>query len=121
MTERRLPVNVDPLKSDLKNEEDRARLARVFEQGLDRIVGYVLPVRRGPDTHAWASGRWFLRSEHLFLIPGDSAIGYRLPLDSLPWAAKDDLERDPRARSVRAPRQAPAVRAAPTRARRPGA
>ena len=92
MTERRLPVNVDPLKSELKNEEDRARLARVFEQGLDRIVGYVLPVRRGPDTRTWASGRWFLRSEHLFLIPGDSAIGYRLPLDSLPWAAKDDLD-----------------------------
>ena len=92
MTERRLPVNVDPLKSELKNEEDRARLARVFEQGLDRIVGYVLPVRRGPDTRAWASGRWFLRSEHLFLIPGDSAIGYRLPLDSLPWASKDDLD-----------------------------
>ena len=35
MAERRLPVNVDPLKSELKNEEERARLARVFEQGLD--------------------------------------------------------------------------------------
>jgi uncharacterized protein (DUF2126 family)/transglutaminase-like putative cysteine protease len=92
MAERRLPVNVDPLKSELKNEEDRARLARVFEQGLDRIVGYVLPVRRGPDTRAWTSGTWFLRSEHLFLIPGDSAIGYRLPLASLPWATKDDLD-----------------------------
>ena len=52
LAERRLPVNVDPLKSDLKNEEERARLARVFEQGLDRIVGYVLPVRRGPETRA---------------------------------------------------------------------
>ena len=34
MAERRLPVNVDPLKSELKNEEERARLAHVFEQGL---------------------------------------------------------------------------------------
>jgi transglutaminase-like putative cysteine protease len=32
--ERRLPVNVDPFKSNLKDEEDRVRLAKIFEQGL---------------------------------------------------------------------------------------
>ena len=91
--ERRLPVNVDPLSSQLSNEEERARLARVFEQGLDHVVGYVLPLRRrwtsNPGWH-WESGRWFLRPEHLFLIPGDSPIGYRLPLDSLPWVTEED-------------------------------
>jgi len=91
--ERRLPVNVDPLKSELKNEQARARLARVFEQGLDRIVGYVLPLRRRPDADGgWTSGPWLLRSEHLFLIPGDSPMGYRLPLDSLPWSAPEDVD-----------------------------
>ena len=68
-------------------------MPRVFEQGLDRVVGYVLPLRRhwtsNPGWH-WESGRWFLRPEHLFLIPGDSPIGYRLPLDSLPWVTKTD-------------------------------
>lgn len=113
LRERKLPVNVDPLKSKLQNEEDRKRIAKVFEQGLDKIVGYVLPLR--PTTSAnddgredsfdalmpirWESGRWFLRQEHLFLIPGDSPMGYRLPLDSLPWIAPEDLphihERDP--------------------------
>ena len=91
--ERRLPVNVDPLKSELKDEEERARLSRIFEQGLGRVVGYVLPLQRihEPDPGAyWASGAWFLRSGHLFLIPGDSPIGYRLPLDSLPWVAPDE-------------------------------
>ena len=44
--ERRLPVNVDPLKSELKDEEERARLSRIFEQGLGRVVGYVLPLHR---------------------------------------------------------------------------
>ena len=100
--ERRLPVNVDPLQSQLKDPEDRARLARVFEQGLDRIVGYVLPLRRttvGDVDARWESGPWFLRPEHLFLIPGDSPIGYRLPLDSLAWVADEDypslFEADP--------------------------
>jgi len=92
--ERRLPVNVDPLHSELKNEEERARLARVFEQGLDRVVGYVLPLRSGAeaDTGRWVSGKWFLRTEHMFLIPGDSPLGYRMPLDSLPWAAPEDVD-----------------------------
>jgi uncharacterized protein (DUF2126 family)/transglutaminase-like putative cysteine protease len=91
--ERRLPVNVDPLKSELKDEEERARLSRIFEQGLGRVVGYVLPLHRiqKPNPGAyWESGAWFLRSEHLFLIPGDSPIGYRLPIDSLPWVAPDE-------------------------------
>jgi len=96
--ERRLPSNVDPLKSELKDSEQRLRLARVFEQGLGSVVGRVLPLRR-EETGEWTSGRWFLRSEHLFLIPGDSPIGYRLPLDSLPWVAPEDypqiFESDP--------------------------
>ncbi len=85
--ERRLPVNVDPLKSELKDEAERARLSRIFEQGLDHVVGYVLPLQRthGPNPPAWASSAWLLRPGRLFLVPGDSPIGYRLPLDSLSW------------------------------------
>ena len=97
--ERRLPTNVDPLDSRLDDEEERARLARVFQQGLDRVVGYALPLRRrsrsvrrqaDEDSGEWESGPWFLRGEHMFLIPGDSPMGYRLPLDSLPWVAAED-------------------------------
>ncbi|HEV3216440.1 MAG TPA: transglutaminase family protein [Vicinamibacterales bacterium] len=91
--ERRLPVNVDPLKSALEDAEERARLSRIFEQGLGQAVGYILPLHRihKPNPGAyWTSGKWFLRSEHLFLIPGDSPLGYRLPLDSLPWAESSD-------------------------------
>jgi uncharacterized protein (DUF2126 family)/transglutaminase-like putative cysteine protease len=91
--ERRLPTNVDPLKSELKDPEERTRLARIFEQGLGAVAGYALPLRRhtvpGSSTQ-WVTGRWFLRPQRLFLIPGDSSIGYRLPLDSLPWVAPGD-------------------------------
>ena len=84
--ERRLPANVDPLKSRLKDAEERKRIASIFEQGLDAEVGYILPVARKP-TGGWQSGPWFLRAERCYLIPGDSALGFRLPLDSLPWVA----------------------------------
>ncbi len=88
--ERRLPVNVDPFDSKLKDPLERARLAKVFEQGLDRVVGHVLPIARSADGLRWQTGPWFLRGERCYLIPGDSPIGYRLPLDSQPWAASGD-------------------------------
>ena len=89
--ERRLPVNVDPLDCRLDDELERRRLARVFEQTLNAKVGYALPLARD-WTGGWRSGPWFLRREHLFLLPGDSPMGLRLPLDSLPWVAPGDRE-----------------------------
>ena len=83
--ERRLPANVDPLRSNLADPLERERLAKVFRQGLDRMVGFALPLKRDGDR--WLSGPWFLREEHLYLIPGDSPMGLRLPLDSLPWTS----------------------------------
>ncbi|MET0988284.1 MAG: transglutaminase family protein [Steroidobacteraceae bacterium] len=87
--ERRLPSNVDPFESNLKDPEERARLSRVFEQGLDTEVGYALPIARDP-AGGWQTGAWFLRPERCYLIPGDSPLGLRLPLDSLPWVAPDE-------------------------------
>jgi uncharacterized protein (DUF2126 family)/transglutaminase-like putative cysteine protease len=81
--ERRLPSNVDVLDSRLDDPTERLRLSRIFEQGLNAKVGWVLPL--GYD-HGWYSGDWFLRKEHCFLMPGDSPLGYRLPIDSQPWA-----------------------------------
>ena len=101
--ERRLPVNVDPFDARLDDELERARLRRVFAQGLDREAGYVLPLAREARAAAaapmWVSGTWFVRDQRLYLIPGDSPLGYRLPLESLPWVARADYpylyEHDP--------------------------
>jgi len=81
--ERALAVNVCTRNSKLEDPELRARLARVFERGLTKTVGYVLPVEKGLTR--WLSEYWKTRSGQLFLIPGDSAIGFRLPLNSLPY------------------------------------
>jgi uncharacterized protein (DUF2126 family)/transglutaminase-like putative cysteine protease len=79
--EAKLPVDVDPLKVNLDDSEERRRLARVLDRGLGKEVGFVLPVtRRG---RAWVGERWSFRRGHLFLLQGDSPIGLRLPLGSL--------------------------------------
>ncbi len=96
-----LPPNVDPFDSKLESEEERARLARVFVHGLDQPVGYVLPINRRHEASGpvWLSSPWPLRQERLLLTPGDSPIGLRLPLASLPWVAANEfphvIERDP--------------------------
>jgi uncharacterized protein (DUF2126 family) len=59
---------------------------------VDSIVGHALPIQRSWNNNfpGWASGPWFLRAERLYLTPGDSPMGLRLPLDSLPWVKESD-------------------------------
>ena len=110
--ERLLPVNVDPLDNKLEDEEERARLADIFDRGLDIPRGFVLQLQRRHEASGpvWQSSAWPTRRERLFLVPGDSAIGYRLPLQSLPWVDPADYpyvyEQDPfDTRSPLAPRK----------------
>ncbi|EWS59469.1 hypothetical protein Y694_02723 [Methylibium sp. T29-B] len=108
--ERRLPVNVDPFDARLDDELERARLRKVFDQGLTKVVGYMLPIKREPGAPglagpSWTTGPWFFRDERMYLMPGDSPMGYRLPLDSLPWVTKGDypylIDADPFAPAAR--------------------
>ncbi len=88
--ERKLPINVSAEDPRLADPLERERLRKVFEQGLDKVVGHILPLARQAKQLGWQSGSWFLRDEHCRLIPGDSAMGYRLPLDSQPWVSEAD-------------------------------
>lgn len=91
--ERKLPENLNPATNNLDDPLARARLAGVFERGLGTPAGYVLPLQRwqGRDgARRWISEPWSTRTKHLFLMPGDSPIGFRLPLPSLPVIAPGD-------------------------------
>ena len=88
--EQRLPVNVDPADPKLDDPEARARMAQIFQKGLGAVVGYVLPLQHG----SWKSGPWPFRGGRMFLLPGDSPAGLRLPLASLPWVSEADFPFD---------------------------
>ncbi|MCA8995530.1 MAG: transglutaminase family protein, partial [Planctomycetaceae bacterium] len=93
MKEQQLPVNVDPTDPKLKDPEERERLRRVFQRGLGSAVGFVMPIQRQwwQAKARWSSGPWPTRSNRLFLLPGDSPIGLRLPLDALPWVPTSQM------------------------------
>ena len=62
--------------------------------GVDQTpVGYVLPLRRRQPAGrlAWSSQLWFERPKRLVLMPGDSPVGYRVPVTAMPWVAPDEL------------------------------
>ena len=89
--ENNLPINVTPEDARLSDPLERKRLRRVFRQGLKEVIGHVLPLGRNALQTDWQSSSWFLREQHCRLLPGDSAMGYRLPLDAQPWVKKSDF------------------------------
>jgi uncharacterized protein (DUF2126 family)/transglutaminase-like putative cysteine protease len=121
--ERKLPVNVDVLDARIGDELERERLRRVFDKGLAAVTGWLLPLQAAPRVDAvvegkpaevapetvWGTGPWYVREGVLRLTPGDSPMGFRLPLDSLPWIRAEDIpylvEVDPAAPRAPLPEQ----------------
>ena len=85
-----LPLGLDLDNLDPKSPAERRRLARILSHGLDRPAGFVLPLTREFET--WRTAPWVFRDGRLRLIPGDSPLGLRLPLDRLPWSVTREVE-----------------------------
>ena len=91
LRERKLPANLDPAMTQVADPLERARLMRLLGGELGEPAGYVLPIARRVEGDSWQSSTWYLRGDRCYLIPGDSPIGYRLPLDSLPAVSPSDF------------------------------
>jgi len=89
------PANVDLLGTDLKHPDGRRRLVELLAGDLGKPVGFALPLRWDDARNCWQSCSWNFRRGHLFLAPGDSPMGLRLPLDALPWVAEEEREIEP--------------------------
>ena len=112
LSEQKLPLGVDVADNKLDDEAERARMIKAFDRGLTTPAGYVLPIQvwqtkdRG---RRWVTERWKMRREKLFLIPGDSPIGFRLPLGGLAFVRESNyphvLPRDPLSQHEPLPRR----------------
>ena len=99
-TEDRLPININPLDFDFKEASERHRLAQLLQtESLGAPIGYALPLRWNLTDDAWESCLWNFKDGRMYLIPGDSSIGLRLPLESIQWVPPEErdevYERDP--------------------------
>jgi len=101
-SEARLPPEVDPRTAGLDDPEERRRLARILDRGVGTPAGWVLPLARRKGGDDWVTEQWLFRRSELFLVPGDSPIGLRLPLGALgpgmpaPLPEEEPTELDPR-------------------------
>ncbi len=91
------PAVVDKVPDDaeLRDPQRRRALAQQLSRGTGELRGYVLPLRWDDKHGGWSSGAWPMRRGAVYLLPGDSPIGYRLPLEGLPLAvqAQRDVDR----------------------------
>jgi uncharacterized protein (DUF2126 family)/transglutaminase-like putative cysteine protease len=90
--ESELPVNIDLSKVNLKDPQERRSLINKLSRGLDTPAGYVLPLGWNWNANCWYSAPWSILRDRLYLAPGDSPAGLRLPLHSLPWEEEDEVE-----------------------------
>lgn len=112
LAEQKLPLGIDVRDNKITDAAERARLIKAFDRGLSTPAGYVLPIQvwqtkdRG---RRWVTERWKTKRGELFLMPGDSPIGFRLPLGGLPYLREVDFPqvqpRDPLSQHEPLPRR----------------
>jgi len=70
----------------------RDDLSLALSRGLDRAVGHALPLGWDWNGGRWQSGDWVFNRDRMYLSPGSSPMGLRLPISQLPWAMEVEQE-----------------------------
>ena len=86
--------------AELRDPARRRALAnRLSAADASEPTGYVIPIRHDDTTNCWVTKPWAFRRDRLYLVPGSSPLGYRLPLESLvedeQHRVEAQLEHDP--------------------------
>jgi uncharacterized protein (DUF2126 family)/transglutaminase-like putative cysteine protease len=90
--ERKLPLHDEIMSADVFERAERERLQTLLEGHLNEPAGFVLPLHYSHRRDCWISNRWRFQGPHVVALPGDSPVGLRLPLASLPWPEECALE-----------------------------
>jgi uncharacterized protein (DUF2126 family)/transglutaminase-like putative cysteine protease len=89
-----LPTEIGPKQPEILDAMSRKGFLAKMEKGIEKPIGYVLPLQWNDGKNCWQSCVWEFKRGHCFLLPGESPLGYRLPLDSLQWS-DNIIDRDP--------------------------
>lgn len=91
----RMPLTDEIMEANVYESAERKRLQTLMNKDLNAPAGYVLPLHYSHPRARWISNAWKVKSRHLVLLTGDSPIGLRLPLSSLPWPKASEAEQVP--------------------------
>jgi uncharacterized protein (DUF2126 family) len=106
--ERRQPLTDEMMAADVYEQKERERLQKLMDQDLNEPVGFVLPLHFSHRRGRWISNRWQFKGSHLVLLTGDSPLGLRLPLGSLPMPPEAQEEIAPERSTFEVPEPLPA-------------
>ena len=89
-----LPIDAHPKDADMVDAMSREGFLARLGEGITQPTGFVLPLSFDDKRSCFVTNEWKFKRQRCYLIPGDSPLGYRLPLASLTVDAPM-LERDP--------------------------
>ena len=89
--EARQPVELDSVAIPWA-PQFRDDLSLALAHGLERPVGFALPLLWDWQQGGWRSGAWEFPNGRLQLMPGGSPMGLRLPVAELPWVGEVEHE-----------------------------
>jgi uncharacterized protein (DUF2126 family)/transglutaminase-like putative cysteine protease len=112
------PDDPDPTGPLAGTPQGRAELADAADAAATDPAGWIIPLFVDPDREGWATARWRPRRRTVFLLPGTSPLGLRLPLASIAWGEPPEITRNntgDAAAPLPAPAPAPTVATKPAR------